>query len=124
MGGLSASERSDLALAMAEDVVVASLSSAVVESCTVVTSDERVRRGVTSLGAGVLVQAQDRGLNEAFGPGSFQRHLRGGAADLTSFAGQGLRCDVDQLPAIRACAGPGTATRVWMDGSVPALGRV
>lgn len=196
MVGLSTSERSDLALAMAEDVVVASLSSSVVESCTVVTSDERVRRALTSAGARAVMQTQDRGLNEAFtaavhrlrsdapaarcrgiallmadlpfvtaeeleralaalttrtagvvadadgtgttllaapcadllspqfGPGSFQRHLRGGAADLTPFAGQGLRRDVDLLPAIRAGAGPGPATRVWMGDFVPALGRL
>lgn len=195
MVDLSIHERSDLALAMAKDVVVASLASALVESCTVVTSDERVRRALTSVGARALMQTQDHGLNEAFGaavhrlrsdapptaspsiallmadlpfvtaeeleralarlttrtagvvadadgagttmlaapcadllnpqfgPGSFQRHLRGGAADLTPFAGQGLRRDVDLLPAIRACVGPGSATRVWMDDSMGALRR-
>jgi 2-phospho-L-lactate guanylyltransferase len=67
-------------------------------------------------GTTVLTARAARSLVPAFGAGSWQRHLDGGAADLTPYADPRLRRDVDTTAdltaALRLGCGPATVTVV------------
>lgn len=80
-------ERADLALAMALDVVRAAVSCPVVDGVVVVTNDLRAAAAVTPLGAVVVADAADAGLNPALADGArYARTLwpRAGVAALAS----------------------------------------
>lgn len=57
--------RADLALAMAMDVVAAALTAAPVSGVLVVTNDPRAAGTLSDLGASVIADATDSGLNDA-----------------------------------------------------------
>jgi 2-phospho-L-lactate guanylyltransferase len=66
----------------------------------------------TGRGSTVYAVTQPAAFDPRFGPGSFAAHVATGAADLTTWAGPSLRCDVDTLEDLAAAAalGCGTAT--------------
>jgi 2-phospho-L-lactate/phosphoenolpyruvate guanylyltransferase len=57
--------RADLALAMASDTVSAALASAAVAEVLVITNDSRARQALSALGARVVDDLPDQGLNPA-----------------------------------------------------------
>jgi len=169
--------RADLAIAMAYDTVSVALTCDEVAEVVVVTDDERANRMLAGVGARIIPDTPDAGLNAAlhhgaanasrpwvaalssdlpalrpddlsevlrlaaandqavvadsqgagttvytatelgrfvpsYGPDSLTAHLRNGAVDLTSMAGDSVRRDVDTLEGLRSAValGVGPAT--------------
>jgi 2-phospho-L-lactate/phosphoenolpyruvate guanylyltransferase len=101
--GLSDAQRGDVALAMAVDVVASALACSAVTAVTVVTNDLRAAAELTGLGARVVADTADAGLNPALDDGariSRAWHPRAGVAALSSDVaaltptdlGDALRC--------------------------------
>ncbi|MGN6474767.1 MAG: 2-phospho-L-lactate guanylyltransferase [Mycobacteriales bacterium] len=67
--GLDAPSRATLAVAMAFDTVAAALSCPLVASVVVVTDDQRARTELTQLGARIVPDEPDAGLNAALAHG-------------------------------------------------------
>jgi 2-phospho-L-lactate guanylyltransferase len=76
LGGLAANQRAELALAFAEDTVAAALSCPLVDAVVVVTDEPAASRAVAALGANVVADAPDAGLNPALVHGAAEaKHL-------------------------------------------------
>ncbi|MDT0269372.1 2-phospho-L-lactate guanylyltransferase [Streptomyces sp. DSM 44915] len=88
-GAVGDADRRALALAFAEDTVAAALRCPAVRDVVVVTSDPEATRALTALGAGVVPDRPDAGLNAA---------LAHGAATLPGRAVAAMNAD---LPALR-----------------------
>ncbi len=67
---LAPDERADLAAAMASDVVAAARACAVVDGVVVVTNDLRAAAALEALGARVVADTSDAGLNPALADGT------------------------------------------------------
>jgi 2-phospho-L-lactate/phosphoenolpyruvate guanylyltransferase len=86
-------QRAELALAMATDTVAATLACPRVSGVLVVTDDQRARGELMTLGAVVVDDAPDRGLNAALEHGAEQARLR--------FLSDGVAALSADLPALR-----------------------
>jgi 2-phospho-L-lactate guanylyltransferase len=93
--GLDAASRASLAVAMAVDTVAAALACPLVSTVVVVTDDARARDALAPLGARIVPDAPDAGLNAA---------LEHGIAIATEGAGAQSRVAAlaSDLPALRA----------------------
>lgn len=84
---LSAEVRADLALAMASDVVTAALAAPAVTGVVVVTNDARAAQALGGLGARVVADASDSGLDDALVDGARTARVlwpRAGVAAMSS----------------------------------------
>ena len=91
---LPGDDRQDLALAMASDVVAACLSASALVATLVITNDPRAARTLGELGASVVADSEDSGLNPALVDGARLAqgwHPRAGVLAVSS-----------DLPALRA----------------------
>jgi 2-phospho-L-lactate guanylyltransferase len=84
---LAPADRADLALAMASDVVIATRASASVVAVFVITNDLRAAEACAALGARVIADADDAGLNPALenaARAAVSWHPRAGVAALAA----------------------------------------
>ncbi|MDX6199932.1 MAG: 2-phospho-L-lactate/phosphoenolpyruvate guanylyltransferase [Actinomycetota bacterium] len=95
--------RQELALAFATDVVTAALAATAVSAVVVVSDDPRARQALADLGAHVVADAPDAGLNPALEHGA--RHLADGlgratlSADLPALRPEHLDAALSAVPA-------------------------
>lgn len=98
------SQRAALVIAMAKDVIAASLGSGVVMTCMVVTSDRCAARALDRPGVEVVLQESDTGLNSAYRHACAVRGVRGDAqlalvmADLPFLNGAELSAVLRRVP--------------------------
>jgi 2-phospho-L-lactate/phosphoenolpyruvate guanylyltransferase len=120
--GLAPARRSRLVLAMAADTVAAARQADSVATVLVVTDDGDVRDAVQGLGAVVLADAPEAGLNEALGYGAAYARERWPAQGVCGLAGDlpGMRPD-ELAAALDAAAGLGVAFVADADGTGTAL---
>jgi 2-phospho-L-lactate/phosphoenolpyruvate guanylyltransferase len=91
--GLDAASRAVLAIAMAVDTVVAALACRLVSTVVVVTDDERARDALARVGAKVVADTPDAGLNAALEHGvalAADRHVGALASDLPALRTEDL----------------------------------
>ncbi len=91
--GLDATSRARLAIAMAVDTVVAALACRGVAAVIVVTDDAQARDALTPVGARVVADTPDAGLNAALVHGvalAADRHIGALASDLPSLRAEDL----------------------------------
>src|SRR5437879_3683732 len=123
LAGVAGPYREELALAFAADTVAAALAAPWTGGVVVVTDEPRARAELAALGAEVLADEPDAGLNPALAPGaelaprfgaaSRSAHLAAGAYELDLAGIASLRRDVDTEADLRAAlelgVGPRTA---------------
>jgi len=123
-GALPGVPHDELALALVLDTVVAALACAAVADLVVVTGDARVRDAALGLGAGVLPDLPDAGLNAAFTHGATLaagRPVAALAGDLPALRPGELAAALSAAAGIRAfvadVAGTGTTLLTAPDGA-------
>ena len=113
-------DRADLALAMALDVITASLSASRVNRVIAITNDQRARNAVNGLGADIVDDDPDAGLNPALEHAQAHARSLGSvrvaavSSDLAALTGAALdvvlgHINEDSRAFIRDASGEGTA---------------
>jgi 2-phospho-L-lactate/phosphoenolpyruvate guanylyltransferase len=104
LSGLTATARSELALAMAADTIAAATAAAAVATVVVVTDDPAVTRIAAGLGALVLADVPAAGLNDALAYGAAQAQARWPERGRAGLAGDLPAARPEELTAALAAA--------------------
>lgn len=108
LAGYGQQARQDLALAFAADVVQAGLSCPVITTVVVVTDDSRARALLTGLGAVVVDDDPDAGLNPALSHGADLARSAHGAQGIVTVSADLPALTPDDLAAALAQVPPGS----------------